>query len=227
MTGVSSSLNLPGGGFTGTEVAANRNDGVIYYALGGVNRAINAYDPILGINFNLVTGTDVLGVTGVTGSTGPPNLVSLGYDQMRNFLYAGFSSATDVIAKISPRPYNRYVTPGVQTYTATLLQLPTANQKSEITVEPETGYLYVTTLNVLSKVNPNDMSIMASVSLGTGSSHSSFASDNELYVFTNTPGTLRIRRVVNRVTLDLVDVVTTVFPIAVVVNDLTEPLFNM
>ncbi|XWV24752.1 hypothetical protein QJ856_gp1031 [Tupanvirus deep ocean] len=200
---------------TATEIASNRDDAILYYANAGDNN-IYIHDYVLGTESILLNYNTELGFTGT--------VASLGFDQVRDFLYVGFQSGSQIL-KIAVNPYDRYGT-GTQTYTASIISLGVSGFVEEITVEPETGYLIASVRSngttILYKIDPVTATILASQDTGVFSAHTSFANDNNVYVdLGGDPSTIHL---VNKSTLAIGPALSNFLAS---LSDFAEPLYNM
>lgn len=179
-----------------TAFASNLNDALIYYTglSGSTVTSINAYDIVLGTGF-VVIGTGATGPTsllGALGLTAGYTISGLAYDQTNNFLYTIPGTGT-VISQIAMRPYNRYITPGQQTFVSVPLTITgtgmsgTSNWNGAI-VEPETGYIYATVSNTgtnyVLKITPQNYSVLFGLTGLTGSSpfRIGYANNSNIYI---------------------------------------------
>ncbi|CAH6418364.1 Hypothetical protein HVR_LOCUS115 [uncultured virus] len=215
-------------------IAANRNDHLMYFAgLSGGTAFIGAFDPITNGSFQLAP-TGGVSLTTALGLPAAFTIAGMGYDQQRNLLYA-VPGTGSVISQIAPRPYDRYVTPGVQSYTAAALTIGApivvATNWFDVTVEPETGYLYATItdaasgLPALVKINPFNSTVIVIVIGGAvlttlttpiGIAH---GNDGNIYLYGNNGAGAMIS---NTSTLEL----TAIPASAIGITDMSDPLFN-
>ncbi|XWV25993.1 hypothetical protein QJ857_gp1087 [Tupanvirus soda lake] len=198
-----------------TELASNRDDAILYYANAGDNN-IYIHDYILGTETVLLNYNTDLGFVGT--------VASMGFDQVRDFLYVGFQSGSQIL-KIAVNPYDRYGT-GTQTYTASIIPLGVTGFVEEITVEPETGYIIASVRSgnttILYKIDPITATILASQDTGVFSAHASFANDNNIYVdLGGNPSTIHL---VNKSTLAIGPALSNFLA---PLTDFAEPLYNM
>lgn len=232
-------------------IASNQNDHLIYFTtVVAGSSSIIAYDPIFGVEFIFVPRAlalqDVIpgngpivdiGFAGSLGLTAGYNISSMGYDQQRNFLYV-VPTFGNVISQIAPRPYDRYGTPGIQTFTSVPLTISgTGISPSSgwlgVTVEQETGYLYATTnigeTNFIVKINPYDSTVVASSILSSPYNMAwsiSFANDGNIYL--STAGNAKFILIIsNTATLVVSEIENPGGPTEPkgIIN-LTQPLFN-
>src|SRR5690606_38543199 len=123
--------------------------------------------------------------------------------------------------------YDRYNNPGIQTYNAVILDSPLLIPPINITIEPETGYMYIVYNGlVLYRVNPNNSSILASVAIPFPTSLISFANNNQLYMLRNNLGFVDIYLINNRNTLSFNLIAITPF-LPLFISGSSEPFYNM
>lgn len=203
---------------TASEIASNRGDALLYYTDSAISNVIYFYD-------------NVLGETGVLlnyNTYGFPNRAeSLGFDNERYFLYVGFNTG-NIIAKIAVNPYDRYVTPLIQTFSVSSITIPVTGEITEITVQESTGFLYATIIPTASlfvsiyKIDPITGAILASVVTPYSDGHISFANNGLLYgVFGPAAPTDIV--IIDQSTL----AITILSSSGPSVTDLSELLFNM
>lgn len=207
-----------------TEIASNIGDALIYYGTAAVgNNDIFAHDYILNTDFLLLNYSILIPST--------VQVSALGFDNKRYFLYLGFESGNDLL-KVAVLPYDRYNNPGVQAFSASVIPLPAPVQGLfivEITVEPETGYLYLSTRpssggnTTIYKVDPISSSVINTSAVITGTAHAGFSNDGNLYLLVESGGSIDIYPM-DKSTLAIGALISTMTSL---VTDISEPLFNM
>lgn len=198
---------------TTQNIASNRGDALLYHT-DVTNTIINMYDYVLGSD-GILLDYNIQGFIDTAQS--------LGFDNTRYFLYVGFN-VNNIIAKIAVDPYNRYVTPNTQTFSASPITIGVSGNVSEITVQESTGFLYTTIIPTASptsfiyKIDPITGATLAFIDTGYLDAHISFANNGLLYGIFGTDEVL-----INPTTLAF-SVIASGAP---TVTDLSELLFNM
>jgi len=201
------------------KIASNLSDMLIYYVTTN-STVIRFYDYVLSTDHQLID----LSVYGF-GS----NINALAYDNVRHILYVGFITNVTFLVKIYVNPYDRYVTPGVQTFTnvvsINISSVPFISQS--ITVEKISGFIYLIFFNgstyLISKIDPVRPWGFVTASVGPFSPSVTFANDNLLYAVIPTVSMTTIR-LINR---DTMDASTTVGILGTNPFSISEPLYNM
>lgn len=164
---------------TAAQLGTNRGDALIYYADGAVSSIIYFYDNVIGTSYTL-TNVSTLGLL-------HSEIEGLGFDNKRYFLYVGFFNLSSII-QIAVNPYDRYNNLGVQTYSATQINLDFTATRLDMTVQESTGYIYAAAqissngdLISLYKINPYDGSTLISVTTIYTIGHLFFTNDGTLY----------------------------------------------
>jgi hypothetical protein len=197
------------------EIASNLADALIYFNVGGTS-LILAYDFVLNITFLLVD------------LSAPPynfaTINALGYDPVRNILYAAGANDSRWVF-IYPRPYDRYVTPGVQTFTATIQPFPVSlvgRIPEDFAVESESGFVYagLSAPNQVIKINPVANVVLIAGAVLPAVPTLDFGNDGNIYLFFLTGGPISV---VDPVTLALTPTGGVFGP----VSDVARVLYNM
>lgn len=162
-----------------SEIAMNRNANILYSFDGGVPNTIRAYNLGTGFNFNLIT--DYTNIPGFSGA-----IKGMGFDNNRSILYI-MSLPTNIAAL-----YLGPVTGSSQPFTSLLRtpSIPTSSGMADISVEPISGYLYISGKNGLSQYITiydfqNDVIISTNViepAFGILTIHSGFTNNASFYV---------------------------------------------